>query len=216
MGSRIERTRALYERAVYEGDAEALDEADRVLDAVAADLALSRGRIAHTRFLLDREADPERAHPDPGELGLFEQALSLYQGRGDRSGEAEALFWIGCFHQVVHRDYDTARPYLERSLDLADDPATRSEALRHLGIIAHFSGQLDEARGRLEESTRLRRDLGLSAAVASNLIGLAYVSMGQGRSEDASAALAEARTLAEASGARRISRSVEEAQANIE
>jgi hypothetical protein len=48
---RIERARLLYERAVYGGDASALETADRELDAVEADLALARGRVIHTRFL---------------------------------------------------------------------------------------------------------------------------------------------------------------------
>jgi len=38
---RIERSRLLYERAVYGGDADALETADRELDAVEADLALA-------------------------------------------------------------------------------------------------------------------------------------------------------------------------------
>ena len=42
---RIERARLLYERAVYGGDASALETADRELDAVEADLALARGRV---------------------------------------------------------------------------------------------------------------------------------------------------------------------------
>jgi Tfp pilus assembly protein PilF len=51
-------------------------------------------------------------------------------------------------------------PLLEQSLELAaqaGDADTMAEALRHLGIAAHRAGDPDEARRRLEEATRLRR-----------------------------------------------------------
>jgi len=72
--------------------------------------------------------------------------------------------WIGIFDQVVRHDDATAVPALERARALAteaDDPLTLSYALRHLGIAEHRVGKLDEARNYLEESTRLRRQLGL-------------------------------------------------------
>jgi hypothetical protein len=50
MDERIENARRLYERAVFDGYDAALAEADRGLDGVAADLALARGRLLHTRF----------------------------------------------------------------------------------------------------------------------------------------------------------------------
>ena len=133
-------------------------------------------------------------------------------------GEAEAVFWVGCFHQVVRRDNATAVPVLERSLELASrtgDKATMSEALRHLGIAAHATGRLDLARQRLEESTRLRRETGLLPGAAANMIGLAYIAAAQGRHDDALALLAEASAIAEASEARRILRQAGEARAEL-
>ena len=218
MDERIENARRLYERAVFEGDAAALAKAGRSLDGVEADLALARGRLLHTRFLHQRDEGSGQASEDPAELPLFDRAVRLYQALGNVRGEAEALFWVGCFHQVVRRDNDTAVPLLDRSLELATqagDKMTMSEALRHLGIAAHAAGRLDEARARLEESTRLRRELGQPAGVAANLIGLGYIAAGQGRRDDALAILAEAADLATASGAHRILRSVEEAQAAL-
>ena len=218
MDERIERARLLYERAVFTGDAGALAEADRELDAVEADLAVARGRIMHTRFLLQRDADPDRAAEDPGELTLFDHAAELYRSASDVRGEAEALFWVGCFHQVVRRDNDTAVPALDRSFELASqagDKLTMSEALRHLGIEAHAAGRFDAARQRLEDSTRLRREVGLMPGVAANLIGLAYIAAAQDRQDDALALLAEAGALAEASDAHRIARSVAEARAQM-
>jgi tetratricopeptide (TPR) repeat protein len=215
---RIERARLLYERAVFDGDPEALDTADRELDAVEADLAVARGRIIHTRFLQRQDEDPQEAVADPRELGLFERAAALYRELADARGEAEALFWIGCFHQVIRRDDETAVPILERSRELADaagDQRTASEALRHLGIADHRAGRLTAARERLEESTRLRRDAGLLPGVAANLVGLAYVAAADGRQDDARAILAEAAAICRTTGAQRILGQVDEASGRL-
>jgi hypothetical protein len=216
---RVGRARLLYERSVFSGDAGALAEADRELDAVEADLALARGRIVHTRYLQQRDDDPEQASEDPGELTLFERAAQIYRTLGDVRGEAESLFWVGCFHQVVRRDNHAAVPALDRALELASqagDKSTMSYALRHLGIEAHAAGRLDVARERLEESTRLRREIGLMPGVAANLIGLAYIAAQQGRRADALALLAEAGAIAQASDAIRILRHVDEARAELD
>ena len=65
---RIERSRVLYERALFESNAGALAEAERELDGVEAELALARGRVIHGRFLQQRAEDPEQAREDPREL----------------------------------------------------------------------------------------------------------------------------------------------------
>lgn len=68
---------------------------------------------------------------DPHELALFERAAELYQALGDVPGEAESLFWVGCFRQVVRRDNDAAVPVLDRSCELgaqAGDMLPRSWA----------------------------------------------------------------------------------------
>jgi tetratricopeptide (TPR) repeat protein len=218
MDERVRRARLLYERAVFAGDPGPLADADLELDAAEADLAVARGQIMHALFLLRRDEDPDQAGGDPGELVLFERAAQLCRALGDTRGEAEALFWVGCFHQIVRRDNATAAPALERSLELAsqaDDKATMSEALRHLGIQAHAAGSLELARQRLEESTRLRRDIGLWPGVAANLIGLAYIAAGQGRHNDAVALLDEASAIAEANDAPRILRLASQARAEL-
>ncbi|MFF7246999.1 tetratricopeptide repeat protein [Embleya sp. NPDC008237] len=209
---RIERAGLCYERAVFGGDPTGLPVADRELDAVEADLALARGRVAHARFLADRSAE------DPREGALFERAAELYRSLGDARGEGEALFWVGTFHQVVRGDHASALPALERSLELAtsvDDKATMSYALRHLGIAAHIDGRLPVARERLEESLRLRRELGFLPGVAANLVGLAYIAAGQGRRDDAWALIEEAGTIAKSAGAEGIVRMVEEARSDL-
>ncbi|WP_245923390.1 tetratricopeptide repeat protein [Paractinoplanes atraurantiacus] len=155
---------------------------------------------------------------DPAELGLFERAAELYRALGDERGEGEALFWIGCLHQFIRRDNETAVPLLERSLRLAaatGDRVTQGEALRHLGIAAHAAGRLDEARERLEESTRLRREIGAFAGVAANMVGLAYIAAAQGRRADAVAILEEGRALAEKNGAGAIVRQLDQARTEM-
>jgi tetratricopeptide (TPR) repeat protein len=178
---------------------------------VEADLALARGRILHARFLDERTEDP-------AELSLFERAVELYQELGDAQGEAESLFWVGCFHQVVRSDDDTAVPSFERSCELATlagDKLTTSYAVRHLAIAEHRAGQLDAARERLEESVRLRRELGFLSGVAANQVGLAYIAAAQNRRDDALALLDEAGINAKAGAADAILREVEEARSNI-
>ncbi|GAA1360606.1 tetratricopeptide repeat protein [Catellatospora chokoriensis] len=215
---RIERARDVYARAVFGGDTTALTDAEQGLAAVEADTALARGLILHARF---QSASADAGSPpaeDPAELPLFERALELYQALGDRRGEGEALFWIGCVHQFIRRDHETAMPYLERSCLLAaqnGDKPTWSEALRHLGIAAHAAGRLDEARERLEESSRLRREVGALPGVASNMIGLAYIAAAQDRRADARATLDEAHAIASAHGAHAIVGHIEQARARI-
>jgi len=215
---RIERSRLLYEQALFESDAGALAAAERELDGVEADLALARGRVIHGRFLAQRAEDPQLAREDPHELALFERAAVLYRSLGDVRGEGEALFWVGCCHQVVRHDNEAAVPVLWRSLELAtesDDTVVMSEALRHLGIAEHAAGRLDTARLHLEESTRLRREIGAWPGVASNLVGLIYIAAGQDRREDALKLAQEARSIATASGAHGLLRQIDEASAQL-
>jgi tetratricopeptide (TPR) repeat protein len=214
---RVKNAALLYEQAVYTGDTSSLVEADRELDGAEADLAVARGRLVHTRFLLRRERD-SAAREDPGELPLFERAAQLYRALGDIGGEAEALFWIGCFHQVVRSDNATAVPVLEQSLKLSSrsgDKATMALALRHLGIAAHGTGHPEVARKRLEESTRLRRELGLLPGAAANMVGLAYIAAAQERRDDALALLDQAGAIAATSPAHRILQQVDDARAEL-
>jgi tetratricopeptide (TPR) repeat protein len=208
---RLEQARLLYERAVFGGDAQAVPAADRELDAVEAGLCLARGRILHARFLDDRSEDPR-------ELALFEQAAKLYRELGDISGQAESLFWIGCYHQVVRDDGEAAQPYFEESRDLAaqaDDNRTLSYALRHLGFAAQATGNLDQAQALLQQSVELRQQIGFMPGVAANLIALAYIAGEQDRGDDALALVEEAAAIAEASDARGTLRWVDEARAHL-
>jgi tetratricopeptide (TPR) repeat protein len=97
----------------------------------------------------------------------------------------------------------------------ADERVDRSRLLYERALADHADGRLEEARRRLEESSGLRREIGFLPGVASNMVGLIYIAAGQGRHDDALALLDEAKTIAEASGARAIMRQVEEARAAI-
>jgi tetratricopeptide (TPR) repeat protein len=215
---RIERAKARCDQAVFGGDVSGLTGAERDLDAVEADTALTRGRILHARFQNGRAGGGPPPAEDPAELPLFERATELYRALGDTRGEAEGLFWLGCLHQFIRRDDETAVPLLERSCRLAaqvGDKPTQSEALRHLGIAAHTAGRLEEARERLEESSRLRREIGALPGVAANMVGLAYVAAAQGRRADAEATLDEAYAIAQAHGAHAVLRHIEQARSQI-
>jgi hypothetical protein len=211
MDERLGGARQAYENAVFGGDSGGLPAAERGLDAVEADVALARGRLLHARFLAGRTAEPT-------ELPLFERAAQLYEDLGDRRGLADALFWIGVYHQVVQGDDAAAVPVLDRCRELATeagDGLVLSYALRHLAIAAHTAGRPDDARRWLEESTRLRRGIGFQPGVAANLIGLAYVAAGQDRRDDAVALIDEAAAIAGASGAHGVLRTAERARAEL-
>ena len=211
MDEQLAGAKELYERAIFNGEYDVLAQADRELDAVEAALLIGRGRVMHGRYL-------ERRIEVPEELPAFERAVDLYRALGDERGEAEAQFWIGCFHQVVRDDNMSAVPRLTAASELArktGDQLTLSYALRHLGIAAHTAGDLDRARALLEESTVLRRTLGFTAGVAANLVGLIYLAAAQGRSDDARALADEAAELAASVGAVSVSDQVEAARSRI-
>ncbi|MER7247097.1 tetratricopeptide repeat protein [Kribbella sp. NPDC000426] len=201
----------LYERAVFNGEHDGLPAADRALDLVEAHLLLQRGRILHCRYLDSRVEQPE-------ELPAFERSADIFRAAGDRRGEAEALFWIGCFHQVVRDDNHAALPSLTAAADLSratGEQLTLSYALRHLGIAAHVAGDYDQARVLLEESTDLRRALGFTAGVAANLVGLIYLALAQDRPGDAAKLATEAAELAASVGAVKIVEQIEAARARL-
>ncbi|MFC9691322.1 tetratricopeptide repeat protein [Kribbella sp. NPDC056951] len=209
MDERVRRAGEVYERAIFQGDLTGLAGADRELDAVEAELALVRGKVLHARFLDTRAEDPR-------ELELFQRALELSEG--DDRARAEALFWVGCFHQVVRDDSEPALVALESSAELArrsGDQLTLSYVLRHLGIAAHRAGRTEEAGRLLGESTELRRALGFTEGVAANLVGLVHLAIDEGRSADAEALLAEATALAEKAGATAVLNHLTEARGRL-
>lgn len=204
----IERAGELFEAAMFGGDTSALERSDDVLDAVEAPLSMARGKVLHVRFLNDREENIQ-------ELVLFERAAELYGRLGNPSGEADALFWVGCWHQVVKGDGAAGRPYFERSYELAksvNDRMTMSYAIRHLGFADKDAGHFDQARERLIESVTLRREIGFRAGEAAGLLALAYLAAETGDSPAAFRHLDEAQSVAESCGAKAVSGWIEQAR----
>ncbi|KOG72331.1 MULTISPECIES: hypothetical protein [Streptomyces] len=207
----IERAGELFEAAMFGGDTSAMDRSDDLLNAVEAPLCMARGKVLHVRFLNDREENSE-------ELVLFERAAELYERLGDASGEADALFWVGCWHQVVKGDGTTGRPYFERSYGLAksvDDRMTMSYAIRHLGFADKDAGHFDQARERLTESVTLRREIGFRPGEAAGLVALAYLAAETGDPSAAFDHLDEAQSVAESCGAKAVSGWIERARTLI-
>jgi hypothetical protein len=207
----FERARQLYDLACFNDDRGALEDADRVLNGVEAALALARARIMHARFLADHRENPD-------ELVLAERAAALYHQLDDARREAEALFWAAAFHQVVRQDEGAARPMLERSRDLAaaaGDKLTLSYAVRHLGFAEMANGHLGAARDLLEESVRLRREIGFLPGLAAGVLALAELTAREGDRDRALALLDEAAAIASGAGAVSVLRWVDQARQEI-
>jgi hypothetical protein len=143
MPSPLDRAEQAYHRAVFGGDPSELDSALDDLVGDAPKTLLARGRVLHARFLTDGVASGE-------ELTCFDDALVGFRAEHDRTGEAQALFWQGCYWQVIARDEARAIGPLEAAAKLSaecGDDQTRSYALRHLGIAEHRSGTLARPGG---------------------------------------------------------------------
>jgi tetratricopeptide (TPR) repeat protein len=209
--ARLEWARLLYEKAVFGGDSGAIPIAERELDVLDANLALARGRVLHARFLAEHEEDPR-------ELPEFQRAVELFRRLGDVRGEAESLFWVGAYHQVVHGNTRAAVPFLERAYQLsalAGDKLTLSYAVRHLGYAEMAAGRLAAARERFEESVRLRRQVGFQPGVAAGLLALAELSAIEGTPDRAVALLDEAAAIAERHDARGILRWIDQVRGEL-
>ncbi len=193
------RAARCYDDATFGGRPELVVDGELELEMVEADLAFARGKLLHARFLDSRE------NPDERELPLFERAVELYGKLDDRAKLADALFWVGCCHQVVLADESAALDYFHASYDLAaelGEDLIRSFAVRHLGFAALSTGELELAQTRFAESLRLRREAGAPpAAVAAAIIPLAALAEQRGEQRLAEELFAEAHRIAEDNGA---------------
>lgn len=201
---RLDEAYELYQASVFYGDDDAVARAQPVLDSLEADLALARGRLIHARYL--KEHGPE----DPAELRSFERAAEIYRELGDERGEAEALFWIGTYNQVLHHDGEASIPFLQRAEELAlrtGDKLLLSYIARHLGFVEQMvNSDLEAARKRQEQSVALRREVGHQPGVAAGLLALADIAEEQGDPAERARLLDEAEAIANDSGAKGILR----------
>ena len=193
----LERAERAYEAAMFAGETDRAAELLRDLGGSGPEYDLVRGKLRHCANIAERRKDTE-------ELACFERAETGFAERGDLRGTGEALFWRGCYHQVLAGDDETAGPLFERALKLsrqAGDPLMASYSLRHLAISRHMAKDLDAAERLLHESTGLRRALGFEAGVAANLVGLAFIALDRGNRPQAQILAQEAEHAAHACGA---------------
>jgi tetratricopeptide (TPR) repeat protein len=134
------------------------------------------------------------ANPDAGEtpeeMSLFERALEIREGLGDRRGAAESFFQIGLVHQIARQDEEAARRCFRRSYELADevgDGVLMSYAIRHLGYLEQAAGNLDGAEAAFRESLQLREAAGWEPGVAPAQLALAAPLAVKNRAADARA-----------------------------
>jgi uncharacterized protein len=208
---RVHTAREAYERGMFYGERGRAAAALADLDGLAtAEAELERGKLLHVAAIADGRLQP-------GEREAFGAALAGFRERGSAADEAEALFWLGLCDQWDGDDA-AAEPLLRASYDLAaasGDRLTHSYAARHLGFVAAARGETDEARSLLQESLRLRQELGFDAGVAAAQLALAELEREQGRSEVADTLLDEADRLAEAIGAVAVSGWIAGARAQL-
>ena len=137
---------------------------------------------------------------------------------GDERGEGEALFWIGCFRQVVQRNMKDAYPFLQRAKELAELAGERRRWPRPSGTWASWRitpGSCTWRGPGWRNLLQLRQEIGLRLGVAANQVGLAYVTAQQGDHATAMALLDEAAATARADGAHALTRQVNEARASL-
>jgi len=209
------------------------DEHARTLDFPSVD-AIANGNIR-------KAACPDIANSS--EPSVERDAGVLHAGDGfARSGNAQTLIAIGAriggdVRVHVNQAWKTSRrgkiycrdtcgqlcrrcgPHCyDRSGVVEDDDLIREHVTRsdvEQLAAAHGTGRLEVARSWLEESTRLRREIGLLAGAAANMVGLAYIAAAQERNDDALALLDEASAIATTSQAHRILQQVNEARAQL-
>ena len=184
------RAELLNEQAIFGGVEEARAEAARELDRAEARLEAERGRILHSRFLVDRVQE------DPRELQHFEASLNAARRAGDRRLEGWGRFWVGLVHQVVRGNGEAALPDLEAAYESSlatGDTLLQSYAIRHLAFAWDEAGRHNDAWRGFEESLELRRADGFLPGVAAGLLALAQTAREQGRDEEATQLFAEAR-----------------------
>src|SRR6202012_904005 len=102
----LERAGRAYQAAMFAAET---DEAAKVLQDLSGsgpEEDLARGKLRHCANIADRRTDPE-------ELACFERAETGFAERGDGRGTGAALFWRGCYHQVLADDDEAARPLFE-------------------------------------------------------------------------------------------------------
>lgn len=165
----------------------ALDGAFRESEAggdiqLLGDIWDAKGLSIHVSYL-----ESDRSQEPKGELDSFKRGLELREQAGDMRGVGESIFHLGLYYSIVKKDEEKAHPLFEEALRRAwecEDPLGASYAIRHIAIGHYLEGDLDGARERLEESLKLREEIGFipGVAMAHKTLGSLYAEMGEGES----------------------------------
>jgi predicted ATPase/DNA-binding CsgD family transcriptional regulator len=125
---------------------------------------------------------------------LLGQSIRLSQELGYRRGEAIAVGYLGRSLVAGERPAE-AGPHVDRALRLLeglDDPATLATALLYAGLVAHFTGQVEEACARYGRSVDLCRAVGFRSVGARSLQMLGHARFDLGDIRGARGAFEEA------------------------
>ena len=136
---------------------------------------------------------------DARALNRFERALGLAEETGIDRWKAWALRSIGVV-QLVRRQPDEARRHLVRASEMQkaiDDPQLERKLRADLGELHDLNGRYDEAVKCFDDALRLSRAAADRATEARALFGLARVSFGANRLDDARANIERALSVAE-------------------
>ncbi len=216
----LHRVSPLIQIEGHEWSPQAWKVSKQLLDRTEADLSLARGRLVYERFLRSGPG----GFPAPGADGsaalpMFQNAARLYRELNDSQGEREALFWVGTLEQVINRNFPAALEALHRSSELAragGDSLVLSCVERHLGFIDLLEGRPSEGQRHLEESVRLRRELGFAAGVAMGLVALAEFFLESHDPDRARRVLDEASSIARENGATGALQAIELARGQLQ
>ena len=135
-------------------------------------------------------------------IGLYTEALDIYQRLGDSLGAASVHSQLG-YLNLQRRELDRARLHLTKALELYTEhgsEAGRAQNLGNLGVLAISQGELDEAEGYLTSALELRRRKGKPDSLAHLLNNLANIYTVRGEARRARDAWEEAGRYAEKSG----------------
>jgi tetratricopeptide (TPR) repeat protein len=140
------------------------------------------------------------------------------QAEGDRAIEGRALLSLADFELYNNADVDRARELADAAVVVIepDDTPGRRMALRILGWIAWFVGDLVTVEARNRERLELARAEGKQEVVAEALRDIARARAERGSPEEAIELLAEARAVAEQTSSIDTLGRVLEAQGSVE
>ncbi|MDQ7826370.1 MAG: CHAT domain-containing protein [Candidatus Eremiobacteraeota bacterium] len=136
--------------------------------------ALIQGRVLANQELLDKGIESLRKSRRSEGISLIRQAVESFREKGDKKGEADALWWLGMGYQVSG-EFKEAEGLLQQSFVIAkssDDKQSMAMALVSIGDNFRLLGDNEKARGYYE------RTLTMKGAVHESLIAQSFSALG--------------------------------------